>query len=147
MDRWTKGRVALVGDAAACVSLLAGEGTGLAMAEAYVLSGELCACQGDHLAAFARYQQRMMPFPSRKQASAAKFATSFAPRTAVGVALRNVVTKLLGIPAGGRLRHWSRSARRRHAWGLPVPTRRARWVARRHGLAPGAAQHWATLAT
>ncbi len=28
MDRWTKGRTALVGDAAACVSLLAGEGRG-----------------------------------------------------------------------------------------------------------------------
>src|SRR5262249_28717720 len=30
MDRWSTGRVALIGDAAACVSLLAGEGTGLA---------------------------------------------------------------------------------------------------------------------
>src|SRR5262245_37230082 len=35
MDHWMEGRVALVGDAAACASLLAGEGTGLAMAEAY----------------------------------------------------------------------------------------------------------------
>ena len=31
----------LIGDAAACVSLLAGEGAGLAMTEAYVLAGEL----------------------------------------------------------------------------------------------------------
>ena len=30
MDRWTEGRTALIGDAAACVSLLAGEGTGSA---------------------------------------------------------------------------------------------------------------------
>ena len=41
LDRWARGRTALVGDAAACVSLLAGEGTGLAMTEAYVLAGEL----------------------------------------------------------------------------------------------------------
>ena len=41
MGHWTRGRTALIGDAAACVSLLAGEGTGLAMAEAYVLAGEL----------------------------------------------------------------------------------------------------------
>jgi 2-polyprenyl-6-methoxyphenol hydroxylase-like FAD-dependent oxidoreductase len=34
MDQWVRGRTALVGDAAACVSLLAGEGTGLGMAEA-----------------------------------------------------------------------------------------------------------------
>ena len=34
LNRWTKGRTALVGDAAACVSLMAGEGSSLAMAEA-----------------------------------------------------------------------------------------------------------------
>ncbi len=61
MDRWTKGRTALIGDAAACVSLMAGEGSGLAMAEAYVLAGELRNCGGDYGAAFARYQQRLMP--------------------------------------------------------------------------------------
>lgn len=37
MPGWTKGRVALLGDAAACISLLGGEGTGLAMTGAYVL--------------------------------------------------------------------------------------------------------------
>jgi 2-polyprenyl-6-methoxyphenol hydroxylase-like FAD-dependent oxidoreductase len=80
MNRWTSGHTALVGDAAACVSLLAGEGTGLAMAGAYVLAGELHSCGDDHRAAFARYEARMMPFLQRKQASAAKFARSFAPQ-------------------------------------------------------------------
>ena len=37
MDRWSQGRVLLIGDAAGCISLLGGEGTGLAMTEAYVL--------------------------------------------------------------------------------------------------------------
>jgi flavin-dependent dehydrogenase len=32
LDRWTKGRTALVGDAVACVSFLAGQGSILAMA-------------------------------------------------------------------------------------------------------------------
>jgi len=41
LDRWTKGRTALVGDAAACVSLLAGQGSLVAMAEAYVLNGRV----------------------------------------------------------------------------------------------------------
>jgi 2-polyprenyl-6-methoxyphenol hydroxylase-like FAD-dependent oxidoreductase len=98
MDRWTKGRTALIGDAAACASLLAGEGTGLAMAEAYVLAGELCACGGDHTAAFARYQERMMPFLQRKQAAAATFASSFTPKSAFGVTFRNFVTRLLRMP-------------------------------------------------
>ena len=98
MDRWTKGRTALIGDAAACVSLVAGEGTGLAMAEAYVLAGELHGCGDDHIAAFARYQERMMPFLKRKQESAVRFASSFAPRRAFGIAFRNLVTRLLRIP-------------------------------------------------
>jgi 2-polyprenyl-6-methoxyphenol hydroxylase-like FAD-dependent oxidoreductase len=98
MDRWTKGRTALVGDAAACVSLLAGEGAGLAMVEAYVLAGELHRSAGDYLAAFARYEELLMPLLRRKQASAAKFATALAPRTAFGIAFRNIVTQLFRFP-------------------------------------------------
>ena len=98
MDRWTKGRTALVGDAAACVCLVAGEGTGLAMAEAYVLAGELHRSGGDYMAAFARYQQCMMLFLKRKQSSAGKFASSFAPKSAFGIAFRNQGTWLLRIP-------------------------------------------------
>ena len=41
MPRWSKGRVALVGDAAFCVSLAAGQGSALAMTAAYALAGEL----------------------------------------------------------------------------------------------------------
>ena len=98
MDRWTKGRIALVGDAAACVSLMAGEGTGLAIAEAYVLAGELHACADDCATAFARYERRLMPFVKKKQESAARFASSFAPKTSVGITFRNAVTKLMGVP-------------------------------------------------
>jgi 2-polyprenyl-6-methoxyphenol hydroxylase-like FAD-dependent oxidoreductase len=98
MDRWTKGRTALVGDAAACVSLMAGEGTGLAIAEAYVLAGELHACAGDFAAAFARYERRLMPFVKKKQESAARFASSFAPKTSAGITFRNALTKLMRVP-------------------------------------------------
>ncbi len=97
MRRWSQGRVALLGDAAACVSLLAGEGTGLAMAEAYVLAGELQRAQGDHRAAFARYQERLHDFLVDKQASAAKFASTFAPKTAAGITLRNWASQLLRV--------------------------------------------------
>jgi 2-polyprenyl-6-methoxyphenol hydroxylase-like FAD-dependent oxidoreductase len=98
MDRWTIGRTALIGDAAACVSLVAGEGTGLAMAEAYVLAGELHGCGGNYIAAFARYQERMMAFLQRKQESAMKFASSFAPKSTFGIMFRNHVTRLLRFP-------------------------------------------------
>jgi 2-polyprenyl-6-methoxyphenol hydroxylase-like FAD-dependent oxidoreductase len=98
MANWTKGRTALLGDAAACISLLGGEGTGLAMAEAYTLAGELHNFGGDHVAAYERFQERLMPFLKQKQASAAKFASSFAPQTPVGIAFRNLVVNLLRVP-------------------------------------------------
>jgi 2-polyprenyl-6-methoxyphenol hydroxylase-like FAD-dependent oxidoreductase len=98
MERWSRGRVALVGDAAACVSLMAGEGTGLGMTEAYVLAGELHASPEDPGAALARYHERLRALLVRKQASAARFASSFAPRTAFGIGFRNVATRLMRIP-------------------------------------------------
>lgn len=62
------------------------------MAEAYVLAGELRDCRSDHMAAFAHYQERMMPFLKRKQESAAKFASAFIPKSARGVAVRNLIS-------------------------------------------------------
>ena len=98
MDRWSCGRTTLIGDAAACVSLLAGEGTGLAMAEAYTLAGELRVCEGDHGLAFTRWQDRMLPFLQHKQEAAAKFASSFAPKSTFGVMFRDKISCLLRIP-------------------------------------------------
>lgn len=103
MQRWSEGRVALVGDAAACVSLLAGEGTGLAMTEAYVLAGELHASGGDFASAFAGYERRLQPFLKDKQASAVRFASSFAPKTALGLIVRNLVTKSMSLPLVAKL--------------------------------------------
>ena len=47
MESWSRGRVVLVGDAAFCVSLVAGQGSALAMISAYVLAGELANAGGD----------------------------------------------------------------------------------------------------
>jgi 2-polyprenyl-6-methoxyphenol hydroxylase-like FAD-dependent oxidoreductase len=85
----------LIGDAAACVSLLAGEGTGLAMTAAYVVAGELHKANGDYRAAFFRAEQRLRPFITGKQAAAENFASSFVPKTGFGVWKRNQAAKLL----------------------------------------------------
>ena len=98
MERWTRGRVALVGDAAYCVSLLAGQGSALAMAGAYVLAGELARANGDHARAFAAYEERLAARMREKQAAARRFAGSFAPSTALGVWVRNHVSRLLAVP-------------------------------------------------
>jgi hypothetical protein len=39
-----------------------------------------------------------MPFLIKKQRSAAKFASSFAPRSSLGIGFRNLVTQLMRIP-------------------------------------------------
>ncbi|USA02674.1 FAD-dependent monooxygenase [Streptomyces lydicamycinicus] len=39
MDRWSRGRVVLLGDAAHCASPASGQGTGMALVGAYVLAG------------------------------------------------------------------------------------------------------------
>ena len=110
MDSWSHGRVALVGDAAFCPSLLAGQGSALAMVGAYVLAGELAAVDGRPEPAFLRYEKFLHPFMTAKQNAAERFARSFAPKTRFGLFVRNQVTKALGIPfvanlTLGRLTH------------------------------------------
>ena len=103
MDRWSRGRVALIGDAAACVSLLAGEGTGLAMTGAYVLAGELLCARGDHQRAFQAYQTRMRPFVEGKQASAEKLIPVFATKTELGIRFRHLVMRAMNFHLLGDL--------------------------------------------
>jgi 2-polyprenyl-6-methoxyphenol hydroxylase-like FAD-dependent oxidoreductase len=98
MPSWSQGRVCLIGDAAGCVSLLAGEGTGLAMTEAYVLAGELDRAGGDHRAAFTEFERKLRPLIERKQKAARNFAGSFAPRTSLGLWFRDQMTRLMAIP-------------------------------------------------
>ncbi|GAB1516784.1 FAD-dependent monooxygenase [Actinophytocola sp. KF-1] len=67
LDRWSSGRVALVGDAAHCASVASGQGTSLALVGAYVLAGELAAADGDHVAGFANYEAALRDFVAANQ--------------------------------------------------------------------------------
>lgn len=95
---WTRGRVSLVGDAACCVSLLAGQGSSLAMIGAYILAGELHRASGDYTRAFARYQDLFGPFIREKQKAALRFAGTFAPKSKLSLFFRNQVMNLMKIP-------------------------------------------------
>lgn len=103
MPNWSRGRVALVGDAAFCVSLLAGQGSALAMISAYVLAGELAASHGKYRQAFARYETLLRDFIGAKQRGAERFAGAFAPRTRIGLSFRNFVISAFAIPGLARL--------------------------------------------
>jgi 2-polyprenyl-6-methoxyphenol hydroxylase-like FAD-dependent oxidoreductase len=103
MPCWSKGRIALVGDAAFCVSLLAGQGSALAMLGAYVLAGELAKADGDYASAFRTYESYLRDFIDGKQKGAERFAAAFAPRTRFGLFFRNQVLNLASIPGLARL--------------------------------------------
>ena len=71
MDRWARGRVALVGDAGYCCSPLSGQGTSIALLGAYLLAGELTsACPDrttDYELGFASYQREFSDYVQRNQ--------------------------------------------------------------------------------
>jgi 2-polyprenyl-6-methoxyphenol hydroxylase-like FAD-dependent oxidoreductase len=103
MPRWSSGRVGLLGDAAACVSLLAGEGTGLALVEAYVLAGELARAGDDVSAAYRAYESRLRDFVEEKQTGATKLISFFSARTKAGIWLRNAAMRAMNLPPVGNL--------------------------------------------
>ncbi|HWS33785.1 MAG TPA: FAD-dependent monooxygenase [Actinoplanes sp.] len=67
MDRWSAGRVVLVGDAAHCASPASGQGTSLGLVGGYLLTHELAAADGDFESAFRSYEKAMRPFALRNQ--------------------------------------------------------------------------------
>lgn len=97
MNRWSRGRVLLIGDAAGCISLLGGEGTGLAITEAYVLAGELHRAGGDHLRAFDAYEARLRPLIEAKQSNAQRLLGFFATRTRFGLWFRNLALRAMNL--------------------------------------------------
>lgn len=95
IERWSRGRVALLGDAAHCASPLSGMGTGMAVVGAYILAHELGASRDDHMAAFANYQRKLQPFVDASQALAQKAVGGFVPKGSFGIWARNLMMKLL----------------------------------------------------
>jgi 2-polyprenyl-6-methoxyphenol hydroxylase-like FAD-dependent oxidoreductase len=102
LDTWSKGRVALVGDAAFCVSLMAGQGSALAMTAAYVLAGELEKAEGRHEEAFRNYESLLRAYIGSKQRGAERLSAAFAPKSRRGLFLRNQMIRACAIPGLAR---------------------------------------------
>ena len=80
------------------LTLLAGQGSHMAMADAFVLARELERHGGDHDAAFAAYQAMMKPPVDERQRDAAQFARYFIPGPRSRPWLRRLVIALLFSP-------------------------------------------------
>ena len=105
MDRWSAGRIVLLGDAAWCPGP-GGNGTGHAMLGAYTLAGELALADGDHAAAYRRYEQIMRPPVTKSQKQAAGAARFLTPATDRKIRNRNRTFRLLSMPAMSGVFGW-----------------------------------------
>ncbi|KAI8629319.1 oxidoreductase [Xylariaceae sp. FL1651] len=85
MDKWSKGRVVLLGDAGYCASPISGMGTTLGLNGAYILAGALVQHPDDHSAAFSEYEQKMRPIVDKAQKLAPGMPHAINPETAWGI--------------------------------------------------------------
>lgn len=99
LPRWSRGRVALVGDAAHAPSFFSGQGSSLALVGAYALAGEL-ATHTSHLDAFAAYEDGIREFVRRNQAMAEAGRAALVPRTEEELAARNEALLGTSLPSG-----------------------------------------------
>ena len=96
LDRWSRGRVVLLGDAGYCPTPLTGLGTSLALVGAYILAGELAAASDDAPAAnehdaiqraFDRYETRMRPYVKQGQELPPGGVDGYAPMSTLRIGL------------------------------------------------------------
>jgi 2-polyprenyl-6-methoxyphenol hydroxylase-like FAD-dependent oxidoreductase len=96
LDRWSRGRVTLLGDAGYCPTPLTGLGTSLALVGAYILAGELTASSEDTTAvaddaairvAFERYETLMRPYVEEGQELPPGGVDGYAPMSTMRIAL------------------------------------------------------------
>ena len=93
MPSWTRGRVALAGDAAYCASPAAGMGASLALAGAAAVAEALQNHHGNIDSAFSEYNQSLRPFIEEVQAAAEfNVREHFIPRTEEAIRKRNMLT-------------------------------------------------------
>ena len=104
LPRWSNGRVAVLGDAASCLSLF-GDGSTLAIAGAHTLAEELAASRTDPQAAFRRYESRHRTLVDPKVGGFDSAASLLIPATRRGITARNLATRLSPVmTAAGSLR-------------------------------------------
>jgi len=93
MPSWTKGRVALVGDAGYCASPAAGMGGSLAIDGAAALADAMRQHDGAFELAFRAYNEQFRPFIDEVQAEAVRTGLELlVPRTEAAIRARNAQT-------------------------------------------------------
>ena len=122
MDRWTTGRIALVGDAAYGPSPASGQGTSLGLVGAYVLAASLAAASGDPVAGFADYERRMRPFVEANQALAERNLKGMVLGSAAQIRFQTLMLRLMPqLPGRERMIRRVTEPIRRAATAITLP--------------------------
>ena len=95
LANWSRGRVAVLGDAASCASLF-GDGSSLAIAGAYTLAAALADRPKDHETAFRQYQAVHGELVGPRLRALSLVAKLLVPRTQVGISARNRFLAIAG---------------------------------------------------
>ena len=103
LPAWHRGRAILLGDAAHSLSLISGQGAGLALASASILAAELARSAGQGQPpsqtqldqAFAAHHRRLAPTVLRLQQRSRRLAPAFVPATRTAFHLRNLAMRAM----------------------------------------------------
>jgi 2-polyprenyl-6-methoxyphenol hydroxylase-like FAD-dependent oxidoreductase len=93
VPKWSKGRIALLGDSAWCLTFLAGQGTSTAMAGAHILAAELA--RKGHVEALDNYEARMRPLVTKMQAVSRKIGGHYVPQNAFGMRVQSWILPIM----------------------------------------------------
>jgi 2-polyprenyl-6-methoxyphenol hydroxylase-like FAD-dependent oxidoreductase len=101
LEHWTRGRVALVGDAGYCPGPAVGGSTSLAVVGAYTLAGELAAAGGDPARAYPAYEAALGEYVRSSREFAVTMAKRIVPSSrAMAWAMTTGVRLFTALPTG-----------------------------------------------
>lgn len=122
MDRWSTGRIALVGDAGHGPSPASGQGTSLGLVGAYVLAASLAEAGGDPAAGFAGYERRMRPFVTANQRLAERNLEGMVLSSAARIRFQTLMLRLMPrLPGRERMIRRVTEPIRRAATAITLP--------------------------
>ncbi|QLH19525.1 FAD-dependent monooxygenase [Streptomyces sp. Rer75] len=102
INRWSQGRVVLLGDSAWCMSLYSGQGSGMGIAGAELLSRLL----EEHdcvPSALGAWEQQLRPLTTRYQKEALRMQHFFMPVNRFGHIARRGLVRVISHPAGAKI--------------------------------------------
>ncbi|MET8836010.1 FAD-dependent monooxygenase [Micromonospora sp. NPDC004540] len=122
MERWSTGRIGLVGDAGYGPSPASGQGTSLGIVGAYVLATSLAEAGGDPVAGFAGYERRMRPFVTANQQLAERNLKGMVLSSAAQIRFQTLMLRLMPrLPGRERMIRRVTEPIRRAATAITLP--------------------------